>query len=237
MPAPMSNPVFAPFSLAGRAFALVDGRALFWPAQGALIVADLHLEKGSHFARRGQMVPPWDSADTLARLGRILRATGEARVYCLGDSFHDDGGPDRLEAGALAALGALGRAAAFVWITGNHDSGMGGTAARLGGALCEEAVLGGMMLRHQALPGERAAEISGHFHPRHTVRPRGRRIARPCVVASDNRLIIPAFGTFTGGMEAGDAAIVSALQPAEGIDALVPAGERLARFGLWRAGG
>ena len=230
----------APFSLAGREFALVNGRALFWPAQAALVVADLHLEKASHFAMRGQMLPPWDSVDTLARLGHLLKATGATRVYCLGDSFHDAQGPARLETGAAQALGGLTAAADFVWITGNHDSGMGDDAIALGralgGTLVDEARLDGVILRHQALPGEVAAEFSGHFHPRHTVSARGRRIARPCAVASHNRLILPAFGTFTGGMAAGDPAIVAALQPAEHIDALVAAGEKLARFPLWRAG-
>lgn len=234
-PGAMSSPNFAPFTLAGRELALVDGRALFWPAQKALVVADLHLEKASAFAMRGQMLPPWDSADTLARLGRLLHATGATRIYCLGDSFHDAQGPGRLEEGAVRALAALTKAADFVWIAGNHDFGMGGEAFPLGGTLVDETVVDGVILRHQARPGEGAAEFSGHFHPRHTMRARGRRIARPCAVVSHNRLILPAFGTLTGGMEARDPVIIAALRPADEISALVATGDRLARFALWRA--
>ena len=228
---------FAHFSLAGHDLALVDGRALFWPGEQALVVADLHLEKASHFAVRGQMLPPWDSRETLERLGRALAATGARRVYCLGDSFHDAAGPERLEAGAGELLGQLTRAVEWVWITGNHDEGMGAGEATLGGTLCAELRVGGVILRHQALPGETGVEFSGHFHPRHAVLARGRRIARPCAVASETRLILPAFGAFTGGLDASDPAILAALRPAGAIDALVAAGERLTRFSLWREGG
>ena len=232
----MKAPTLARFYLAGRTLALVDGRALFWPAQQALVVADLHLEKSSHFARCGQMLPPWDSRDTLARLTRLVAGTGARRVYCLGDSFHDADGYARLEDGAAEALVALTNAAEFVWITGNHDARMSEDAMRIGGVLCEEAELDGVILRHQARPGEQASELSGHFHPRHTVSPRGRRITRHCVVSTHNRLILPAFGTLTGGMEARDPAILAALQPAHRIEALIAAGDQVARFALWHAG-
>jgi DNA ligase-associated metallophosphoesterase len=229
---------FASFSLAGHDLALVDGRALFWPAEQALVVADLHLEKASHFASLGQMLPPWDSRETLERLERALAATGARRVYCLGDSFHDVEGPERLEAGAGELLGRLTRAAEWVWITGNHDEFMGGGMSdRLGGTLCDELRVGGVILRHQAVPGEEGVEFSGHFHPRHAMRARSRRIARPCAVASETRLILPAFGALTGGLDARDPAILAALRPAGAIDALVAAGESLARFALWREGG
>jgi hypothetical protein len=224
----------APFSLAGHDLALVDGRALFWPGERALVVADLHLEKASHFANLGQMLPPWDSLETLERLERALAATGARRVYCLGDSFHDAEGPERLEAGAAELLARLARAAEFVWITGNHDEGMGGGMV---GTLCDELRVGGVILRHQAVPGETGVEFSGHFHPRHAVRARGRRIARPCAVASETRLILPAFGALTGGLDARDPAIAAALRPTGAIDALEAAGESLARFALWRERG
>lgn len=233
----MVPPSLAPFTLAGLDLALVDGRALFWPSEAALVVADLHLEKGSHFARRGQMLPPWDSRETLERLGRALTATGARRVYCLGDSFHDDAGPARLDDGAVQLLAELAGEAEFIWITGNHDAAMGNGASAIPGEICDELRLGGVILRHQAVPGETGIELSGHFHPRHVVSPRGRRIARPCAIASEKRLILPAFGAFTGGLDSRDPAIRAALQPARAIDAVVPAGAQAARFAVWRAAG
>jgi uncharacterized protein len=119
-----------------------------------------------------------------------------------------------------------------VWITGNHDSG---AEAAAGGALVDEIEVGGIILRHRAKPGETRPELSGHWHPKLTVIHRGRRIARPCAVASESRMVLPAFGALTGGMNAADPAILSAMQPAQAIDALVAARGQVARFALWRA--
>lgn len=225
-----------PFSFHGQEMVLLDGSmkgaaALYWPAEQALLVADLHLEKASFFARTGQMLPPYDSRETLERLALAVRQTGARRVFALGDNFHDSRGPDRLEPHAAGMLGALTRALDWVWITGNHDPHLGDGA---GGTRLEELVLGGLALRHQAIPGTREAEVSGHFHPRLMIEARGRRIARPCAVRGGNRLILPAFGALTGGMSAGDPAILSALQPADAIEALVPARGQLVRYPLWR---
>lgn len=225
-----------PFSFCSRELRLVStapGRpsALYWPEEQALLVADLHLEKASFFARTGQMLPPYDSRETLDRLAQAVRITGARRVYALGDNFHDSHGPGRLEPHAAGMLAALTRALEWVWITGNHDPHLG---AEAGGTRVEELEIGGVTLRHQALPGTVGSELSGHYHPRLVVSARGRRIARPCAVRSDNRLILPAFGALTGGMDAADPVILSALQPAEEIDALVPAAERLMRYPLWR---
>lgn len=221
-----------PFSFAGEEMRLVDGRALFWPRENALLVADLHLEKGSFFARHGQMIPPYDSRATLERLALALRQTGARRVYCLGDSFHDAAGTERLEPHAAGMLDALTRATDWLWITGNHDHG---AAAHPGGTRVEEAELGGVLLRHEAVRGETRPEISGHFHPRLVVKTHGRRVSRACLVASERRAIVPAFGALTGGMDAGSPAILAALQPAQAIDAMAAAGERLVTFPLWRA--
>lgn len=225
-----------PFSFADREMALVEPRALFWPAENALLVADLHLEKGSFFARHGQMLPPYDSRETLERLALALRETGARRVYCLGDSFHDRDGVARLEPHAAGMLAALTRATDWLWIAGNHDCL---SAAQAGGEVCDEIEVSGIRLRHEARPGEAAPEISGHFHPRLTVTARGRRIARPCVVSSGQRMILPAFGALTGGMDAASREIVAALQPARRIEALVCSGasgrDGLLRFPLWRA--
>lgn len=220
-----------PFSFAHQEFSLAVSRALFWAEENALLVADLHLEKASFFARHGQMLPPYDSRATLERLAEALRETNARRVYCLGDSFHDSAGVDRLEPHAAGMLDALTRATEWVWITGNHDE----DARAPGGTIVDELSTRGLSLRHIARAGAQGCEVSGHFHPKLRVRVRGRSIARACAVASENRLILPAFGALTGGMDAADPAILSALQPAQAIDAIVPAGDRLARFALWRA--
>ena len=218
-----------PFSFSGEEMRLVQGRALFWPRENALLVADLHLEKASFFASRGQMLPPYDSRETLERLAVAIRETGARRVFALGDNFHDERGAGRLEPHAAGMLDALTRATDWVWIAGNHD---GGDAD---GTCAAELAVGGLVLRHQALAGERRPELSGHFHPKLTVTSRGRRISRPCAVASERRLILPAFGALTGGMDAADPAIVTALQPAVTINALLPAGGKLVQYPLWRA--
>jgi len=220
-----------PFSFAQQEFRLGASRALFWAEENALLVADLHLEKASFFARHGQMLPPYDSRATLERLAEAVKATGARRVYCLGDSFHDSDGVDRLEPHAAGMLDALTRATDWVWITGNHDE----DASAPGGTVVNELCSGGLSLRHIARKGAAGYEVSGHFHPKLRVKVRGRSIARPCAVASENRLILPAFGALTGGMDAGDPTILAALQPAQAIDAIVPAGDRLARFALWRS--
>jgi DNA ligase-associated metallophosphoesterase len=226
-----------PLSFADQEFRLVDGRALYWPRERALLVADLHLEKASFFAQHGQMLPPYDSRETLERLAAAIRVTGARRVFTLGDNFHDAKGVGRLEPHAAGMLDALTRAVDFVWITGNHDAG---SDAAPGGTTAEELDVAGLLLRHQALPGETRPELSGHFHPRFTLHSRGRVVGRPCVVMSGGaqgggRMILPAYGAFTGGMNAADPAILAALQPARAIDAMVPAKGRLLQFPLWRA--
>jgi len=229
---------FAPFPFAGHEFVLVGGRALYWPAEQALLVADLHLEKASYYAKTGQLLPPYDSRETLERVALAIRATGARKVFTLGDNFHDSDGPTRMEPHAAGMLGALTRVVEWVWLTGNHDAAM---EAAVGGELMEELEIAGVVLRHQATAGETRPELSGHFHPRLQLTVRDRRIRRPCAVVSEGsggaatRMILPAFGALTGGMSAADPAIVAALQPASTIDALVTAGGRLARFPLWRA--
>ena len=226
-----------PFSFAGEEFALVDGRALYWPRENALLVADLHLEKASWYATHGQLLPPYDSRETLERVASAIRQTGARRVYTLGDNFHDSCGTERLEPHAQGMLAALTRATDWVWITGNHDASM---EAATGGTLADELEIAGLILRHRAKRGETRPELSGHYHPRLQLTVRDRSIRRPCAVVSTDargsgRMILPAFGALTGGMNAADPAILGALQPARAIDAVVPAGGKLATFPLWRA--
>jgi DNA ligase-associated metallophosphoesterase len=225
-----------PFSVAGVEFASVQDRALYWPREQALLVADLHLEKASFYAKHGQLLPPYDSRETLERVALAIRETGARRVFTLGDNFHDSAGPTRLEPHAAGMLDALVRATDWVWITGNHDSKMDAAA---GGTVAEELAIAGLLLRHQARAGETQPEISGHYHPRLQVVVRDRPIRRPCAVVSSgkgqwSRMILPAFGALTGGMNAADPAIVKALQPAAAIDAVLPSKGRLVQVPLWR---
>ncbi|HET8613097.1 MAG TPA: ligase-associated DNA damage response endonuclease PdeM [Sphingomonas sp.] len=217
------------FSFAGAEFRALAPGALHWPARAALLVADLHLEKASFFARAGQMLPPYDSAATLAELGRLIEATAAREIWCLGDSFHDAEGCERLDAETQARLRALTAATRWTWIAGNHDFAAAGLADHCGGAVLAEAEVDGLLLRHEADPADPRPELSGHFHPRLRLTLRGRSVARRCFVASAAKLILPAFGAFTGGLDAASPAIARALahQPAQ---ALVALEDRLLRF-------
>lgn len=204
--------------------------ALYWPARRALLVADLHLEKASWFARLGQMLPPYDSIATLADLTALAATTAAAEIWCLGDSFHDRDGRDRLPAPAREMLTALTASARWTWITGNHDPGFAGSgvAVACGGEIVEEALVDGLVLRHEADPAEKRPELSGHFHPKLRITQRGRSISRRCFVATETKLILPAFGSLTGGLDAWHPEIVRAVGP--DAQALVPVADRLLRF-------
>ena len=199
--------------------------ALFWPARNALLVADLHLEKASWFARLGQMLPPYDSLATLSDLTMIATSTGAEEIWCLGDSFHDSRGCDRLPAAARALLTALTAETRWTWITGNHDPGIND---QCGGHVAEEAEVDGLILRHEADPSETRPELSGHFHPKLRINHRGRQVARRCFVATETKLILPAFGALTGGLDAHHPEIVRAV--GTGAQALVPVQDKLLRF-------
>ena len=213
------------FSFSGHDLTALPQGALFWPARRALLVADLHLEKASWFAKSGQMLPPYDSIATLADLTAIVAATDAAEIWCLGDSFHDQAGCDRLPAEARALLTALTQKTRWTWITGNHDPGI---ADHCGGEIVEEAEVDGLLLRHEADPGESRPELSGHFHPKLRIHLRGRLVSRRCFVATERKLILPAFGALTGGLDAHHPEIVRAV--GEGAEALVPVQDRLLRF-------
>ena len=214
-----------PLSFGGQDFEVAGGRALFWPARRALIVADLHLEKASWFAARGQMLPPHDSLATLEDVAKLVAATDARELWCLGDNFHDPHGPSRLQPDALALLARLTTSVSWTWITGNHDAHL---PARIGGQIADMAEVDGLILRHQADNAEARPELSGHFHPKHRSTARGRSVTRPCFVEGCSKLILPSFGVLTGGMAATDPAIA---EPLGGIVAIhVPAGDRMVRF-------
>ncbi|WP_315760658.1 ligase-associated DNA damage response endonuclease PdeM [Sphingomonas sp. Y38-1Y] len=216
-----------PFSFAGHAFAAMPQGALFWPARRALMVADLHFEKASWFAKHGQMLPPYDSFATLAALEEVVEACDPAEIWCLGDSFHDAAGCERLPAAVQAGLRAMTAARRFVWITGNHDAGM---VDRCGGEVMAEARIGDLVLRHEADPREAAPELSGHWHPKLRVAVRGRLVARRCFVATATKLVLPAFGSLTGGLDATHPELMRVVGGR--AQALVTAGGRLLRFPL-----
>jgi uncharacterized protein len=188
-------------SIAGvRLVADPDG-ALYWPEQGLLAVADLHLEKGSSFAARGVLLPPYDTAATLARLARLVAHYAPRCIIALGDSFHDGGGPARLADEDREALRIMQRGREWTWITGNHDPE---PATGIGGTFAGSLALGALTFRH--LPSGVAGEISGHLHPVARISHRGRAVSRRCFAADKTRMVMPAFGAFTGGLNVRDAA-------------------------------
>ena len=214
-----------PFSFAGQSFLASPEGALHWPAQEALLVADLHLEKASWFARLGQMLPPYDSLTTLQALKRDVDRTGASTIYCLGDSFHDRFGCERLPASARDLLTSLTARLDWVWIVGNHDPGF---ADHCGGTIREECLVSGIVLRHEAEADEVRPELSGHFHPKLRLTLKGRNVSRRCFVASRTKLILPAYGALTGGLDAGHPEILRKV--GEGASVLVPVTDRLLRF-------
>lgn len=196
-------PVRAEHVVALSAVSLVcdPSGALYWPEQSLLVVSDLHLEKGSSFARRGMLLPPYDTAATLARLTKLITHYAPRMVVALGDSFHDGGGPSRLAAEDRDSIAALQRGRDWVWITGNHDPE---PADGIGGVFTHTLTIDALTFRH--LPTGACGEIAGHLHPVAKIAHRGRAVRRRCFAADETRLVMPAFGEFTGGLNIRDAA-------------------------------
>ena len=216
-----------PFSFASETFEATPSGALFWRARQALLVADLHLEKASWFARLGQFLPPYDSHATLSALAHEVERSGATRLFCLGDSFHDRFGCDRLPSNARELLSSLTEKLDWVWIVGNHDPGF---ADHCGGRIEDEVEIGGIILRHEALRDEPRPEISGHFHPKLRLHLKGRQVSRRCFVLSATKIIMPAFGALTGGLDAHHPEIMRSVGTKAA--ALVPVSDRLLRFPL-----
>jgi DNA ligase-associated metallophosphoesterase len=187
-------------AVAGVAFVADPEGALYWPEQGLLAVSDLHLEKGSSYAARGQLLPPYDTAATLARLTRLITRYAPCCVVSLGDSFHDGGGPARLASEDRDNLASMQRGRDWIWITGNHDPE---PAGNIGGAFHATLALGTLTFRH--LPTGAHGEICGHLHPVARISQRGRAVRRRCFAADATRLVMPAFGAFAGGLNVRDA--------------------------------
>lgn len=216
------------FEFGGAVFEAAGEAALYWPRYRALLVADLHLEKASSFAKTsGQMLPPYDSHATLLRLSQLAAKYEAEQIYCLGDNFHDDDGETRLPEQAATILTELTQRLRWHWIVGNHDPGM---VARWGGNVFTEIEKDGIMLRHNVDPAESGAEISGHYHPKIHVKARRRMVSRRCFLQSANRLIMPAFGALTGGMDVRD--ILRAEKLIGVARAIVPLKSGLAEFAI-----
>ena len=173
-----------------------DG-ARYWPEEKLLIVADLHLEKGSAFAQRGVLLPPYDTASTLGRLGRLIEHYAPRILVALGDSFHDDDGPLRMSDIDRIKLKGLQRGRDWVWIAGNHDSDL---PPDIGGRFADTLAIGALTFRHQPSGHAQDGEIAGHLHPVARVAQRGRAVSRRCFAADGRRLVMPAFGAYTGGL-------------------------------------
>jgi DNA ligase-associated metallophosphoesterase len=223
------------FEFGGENFEVAGEAALYWRAQDALLVSDLHLEKASAYALNGQMLPPYDSVATLEDIAALCAKYRPAKIISLGDNFHDDGGEQRLAESAAALLVDLACDTEWIWITGNHDREVSGI---WGGRAFDELSLAGITLRHEAKSGDPNPEISGHFHPKFRQVLRGRMVARRCFVKSARKMIMPAFGTLTGGLDVQDIAILTACDLAgdEKVEALVATKAGVARFALNRTG-
>src|SRR5687767_3152264 len=212
-------------AVAGISFAADPAGALYWPEENLLAVADLHLEKGSSFAARGVLLPPYDTAATLQRLALLLAQYAPRVVVALGDSFHDGRGPNRLADTDRANLRALQRGRDWIWIAGNHDPD---PADGIGGRFLPEFKLGGLTFRHEptgvagggdppslrfggraskpAIALAAAGEIAGHLHPVARVSRRGRAVSRRCFAGDAERVVMPAFGAYAGGLNVRDRA-------------------------------
>jgi DNA ligase-associated metallophosphoesterase len=186
-----------PLTLCGKPLTADRSGAVYWPGEKALLVADLHLEKGSAYAARGTMLPPYDTRQTLIRLAEAIDRYEPDRVIALGDSFHDTGAAGRMDASDLEILHMMQEDREWIWLTGNHDADI---AKIFGGRVCHELKIAGITLRHQPATGCVTHEIAGHLHPAARISMHGYVIRRPCFVANGRRLVMPAFGAFTGGL-------------------------------------
>jgi DNA ligase-associated metallophosphoesterase len=208
-------------SIAGIEMVADLSGALYWEAERLLVVSDLHLEKGSSFAMRGVLLPPYDTVATLGRLGAVIARHDPRVVIALGDSFHDRNAHGRLTDGNRAIVAALQLRRDWIWISGNHDPAL---PADLGGVVASEVAVGSVIFRHEPTGAE--GEIAGHLHPKARVSTRGRSVERRCFASDGRRAVMPAFGAYTGGLNIRDAAFAR-LFPALGFIAHVLGDQRL----------
>ncbi|MBA4748316.1 MAG: ligase-associated DNA damage response endonuclease PdeM [Sphingopyxis sp.] len=213
------------FEFAGEWWRATPEGALFWPRHRILLVADLHLEKASWYARHGQPLPPYDSRATLASLGAIAARLDPREIWCLGDSFHDRDGQARIDPAAEALLLRLAARHRWLFIAGNHD---GLPDGRWGTSSVDVLTHGGLVFRHEHDPDDPRPQLSGHYHPKASVALRGRHVRRPCFACGESALILPAFGSLTGGLDIDDPAIARLFTGP--YAALVPTAQGIATF-------
>lgn len=197
----------ATVSIAGVTLHADLSGALYWEEQRLLVVSDLHLEKGSSFAMRGTLLPPYDTIATLGRLGAVIAHHNPRTVIALGDSFHDRTAHDRLSAANREVITALQLRRDWIWISGNHDPAL---PSDIGGTVAQEVAIGPITFRHE--PTGARGEIAGHVHPKARVSTRGRSMERRCFATDGARAVMPAFGAYTGGLNIRDAAFTRIFQ-------------------------
>jgi len=217
-----SVPVMSLFTVNGVDLIADHAGALWWPERRLLVVADLHLEKGSALG-----LPPYDSRETLGRLEILFQRLAPAQVIALGDSFHDRRAEARLSEADGLRLAALTAGCDWLWIEGNHDPAPAGL---WGGRVADEAVIGPLVFRHQAMEDRPAGEVSGHYHPKLSLSVRGRSVSGRCFLSDGIRVVLPAFGAFTGGLDARDPALRRLFR--RGLAAHVLAPSRVVRIPL-----
>lgn len=200
-------------SVCQKSFVADMSGALYWPGEKTLIIADLHLEKASSYAARGQMLPPYDTRETLTRLAEAIDRYQPARVVALGDSLHDRDAAARIDAQDLEILRILQEDRQWLWVTGNHDPEI---SASLGGSVVDCLRVGGLKLQHEPTASAISHEIAGHLHPAARLSVHGHAVRRPCFVGNGRRLIVPAFGALTGGLNVLD----EAFEPLLGADGI-----------------
>jgi hypothetical protein len=193
-------------AVAGTTLVADPAGALYWPDERLIAVTDLHLEKGSAFATRGVLLPPYDTTATLARLARLIELYSPALVVALGDSFHDGGGPARMPEVSRTALTVLQRGRDWLWLAGNHDPD---PPHGVGGRVAAELAIGPLTFCHEPSPYPVDGEVAGHLHPSARVAQRGRGVARRCFAADAKRMVMPAFGAYAGGLNIRDRAFVA----------------------------
>lgn len=189
-----------PLTLAGETLHALPEGALWWPDQSLLAVSDLHLGKAERFARMGRgLLPPYETEDTLNRLDKIIDQTRPERIVFLGDSFDDNAAARAIVTSLVERFNRIAAGRILIWVAGNHDPG----PVNLPGAHLADVTIGPLTFRHIARTGA-TGEVSGHFHPKAKLVLRGQTIRRPCFLSDASRLILPAFGTYTGGLKIDD---------------------------------
>ncbi len=218
--------IAAPIHIGTSRLMLDPAGAIFWPQQSILAVADLHFEKATHYAEKGQLLPPWDTGLTLDRLAPIIRRYAPKTLLALGDSFHDPRAAGRITQVDAKKLAQIAETIDLIWVLGNHDPT---PPEGLPGRALDEYQREHITFRHHPVQGS-GHEVFGHFHPRATIPARGGSLTRPCFMADNRRVLLPAFGAFTGGLDVRNHAIAG-LFP-RGARAFLLGKERLYSFTL-----